>query len=412
MAPDLGGAGEGLPTLGNGVRVHRVWAGPVRGVLDWLERRRPSTPLQAGPRPQSPAGGEHQHRPAPPPRLNWKGRLLQRCFSLVAWAVFPDVRGEWRFPAKRALGRLLKALEPDVVVSSHEPATTLELGLLAKRQGYRWVADVADPVLAPYTPRRWQRRARSLESKVVRESGHLLVTAPPALVLLQQRHGPCRSASVVSQGFDDRLSVGDRLPGGADSELNLLYAGSFYSFRDPRDLVDAVLQVEGVRLTIASGNVPDWLCERAATCPHRIILLGSVPHRRLLSLQRQTDVLVNLANADACQIPGKFYEYFGAGRPILHLSAEEQDASGDLLLQLRRGWTCISRRADIVAILRSLVAAHRNAQLETGLDLTMEQVGAWSWTAAARRVESAMLASIRQDCESRCRRQTGSAPVR
>ena len=58
------------------------------------------------------------------------------------------------------------------------------------------------------------------------------------------------------------------------------------------------------------------------------------------------------------------------------------------------------------------ISDHQHMELETGLDLTMERVGAWSWTAAARRVESAMLASIRQDCESRCRRQTGSAPVR
>src|SRR5690606_39301354 len=104
------------------------------------------------------------------------------------------------------LPRLLGEVRPDVVVSSHEPATTLQVGLQAARGGFRWVADLGDPVLAPYTPRRWQGRAGRLERDVLREAEHVLVTTPATRELLCDRHGADpRRVTVVPQGFDESV---------------------------------------------------------------------------------------------------------------------------------------------------------------------------------------------------------------
>src|SRR5690606_34252120 len=100
----------------------------------------------------------------------------------------------------------------------HEPATTLPLGLEARRCGLRWVADLGDPVLAPYTPARWRRRARRLERAVLAQADHVLVTTEETAALLRARHAGAAPLTVVPQGFDERL-LPDRpcanRPGGA-----------------------------------------------------------------------------------------------------------------------------------------------------------------------------------------------------
>lgn len=404
LAPDISGSMEGLPDPGAGIRVHRTFPGPVRGALGWLARRRPAAAVSdtfasasADGESHSPERSRELEMPpaAEPPRLNWKGRLLEHLQHGVSWLLFPDLRAEWAGPARTALHRLLDDLGPDVVVSSHEPCTTLQLGLEAKKRGSQWVADLGDPVLAAYTPRRWRRRAFALEAAVMRGADHVLVTTDNAAELLRERHGAGAAISVVTQGFDEQLSPAQDESRMQNPTLELLYAGSFYSFRDPRALVDAVLAVPGVRLNVASGNVPEWLAGVASTHPSQVRLLGRVPHRRLLVLQRQVDVLVNLANPDPSQVPGKFYEYLGAGRPVMHLLAGPGlDATGELLQGLRRGWSCPGDRGAIEHELRRLSKAHRAGTLLIGLDLSAARVEAWSWTrsaeAAARALRSAV----------------------
>ncbi len=397
MAPDIGDDGDGLLEIAPHVYMHRVFPGPVRGMLALLERRRPMARSRAEEGLEAGADGDPGDAfaavwPLGPARLNWKGRLLERFQHLVSLIRFPDLRGEWARPAMHKLARLLNRIRPDVVVTSHEPATTLWLGLAAKAWGARWVADLGDPVLASYTPARWRNRAAALERRTLREADHVLVTTAETQALLRHRHGDAASVTVVPQGFDDCAApppprVGDARAGGT---LELLYSGSFYAFRDPRALVDGVLQTDGARLNVASGNVPDWLPALAAAHPGKLRLLGRVPHRRLLALQRRADVLVNIANVDPAQIPGKVYEYFGACRPILHLQSEPGDAVGGLLARLRRGVACAGGAAAVAAALSMLVEQAREGRLDRDFELDLAPVEGWGWTGLAGRVEQVL----------------------
>ena len=398
MAPDLAGDGQGLPDPAQGVCVHRVWPGPAAALLGRLARRKRHDPAHCDPRPTS--GGEDLFAglgAIQPAYLNWKGRLLERVQDAASWLLFPDQRGEWAWPARRALPGLLSRIRPDVVITSHEPATTLALGLEARRRGFRWVADLGDPVLAGYTPRRWRRRARRLEGRAMREADHVLVTTTGTRALLQERHPAGAPITVVPQGFDESVAVaGSRPAGGRPVVLELLYAGRFYPFRDPRPLVEGVLQVPGVRLNIASVNAPDWLVRIVDRHPGQLRLLGGIPHQRLLVLQRQTDILVNIANADPAQIPGKVFEYLGACRPILHLQAQEGDAVCELLAGLARGWSCMATAESVAGVLHRLVALAADGRLEAALELDAGRVQAWSWTALARKVENVLVSPASQ----------------
>src|SRR5690606_9628061 len=169
------------------------------------------------------------------------------------------------------------------------------LGIHAGRLGFPWVADLGDPVCAPYTPRRWRRSALALEARVSTLASHMLVTTSATQALLMERHAmPAGRCSVLPNGYDDRRPAG--VGRGAarisfDSGfLELVYAGRLYGYRDPTPLLRAVAMTPGVRITLIvpdppadGGLVPDG--------DERIRVLGPMPHEEVMRLQAQADVL-------------------------------------------------------------------------------------------------------------------------
>lgn len=386
---DLGGSSPGLPDLPTGITVHRTYPGHVRGLIAWRRRHfrkdrasRATTAASDTP-------------PVTPSRGGWKHRVsavLQRVGEHI-W--FPDLRGEWHAYAQARLDELLAEHRPDMVISSHEPATTLQLGLRAKQAGFRWVADLADPVLAPYTLPRWRPTARQLEADVCDNADAILVTTPAARELLMDRHAGMAPVTVLTQGFDDSAPPASRVASREPGTLELLYTGSFYSFRTANTLLQAVLDTPGVRLNIATIQAPDEVVAASRQHPDRIRLLGFLPHLDALAWQRRADVLVNLANRDPAQVPGKCYEYMGAGRPILHLGVDPGDAVAAQVRRRHRGWVCAPDTATVTGQLRQLAQLHANGRLTEGLQLDRAGVVEFGWSQLARRLDE-LLGTIGQ----------------
>jgi hypothetical protein len=385
----LGGESEGLPTLPASISFHRTYAGPIRGGLAALRDLRHLRSKQEDARP---AGADRLPPMATYSGQGWKQALSSTLQGAAAMTIFPDVRGEWLPWASHRLEEILERDTPDVVISSHEPATSLELGLLAKRRGLPWIADLGDPVLAPYTPPRWQKRAWRLERDVANLADHILVTTPAAAALLAERHERKERVTVVTQGHaaDAAPSSSSDAPSTAAYDvqrLELLYTGSFYSFRRPEALLEVLQRFPEVRLNIASVTLPPSVLRFARELPNQIRLLGFLHHNRALELQRHADILVNIGNADPAQVPGKIYEYLGACRPILHLGNED-DAIAQFIAELRRGWSCVNRSDAIATQLAALISSKRDGKLSRGLDLGTNSVMQWHWKELALKIET------------------------
>ncbi|MET0327205.1 MAG: glycosyltransferase [Luteimonas sp.] len=388
LTADLGGETPGLPVLPEEVRIHRTYPGPVRGMLAWLRKRR-QRKIDAGVIAGDAAPGTGMlAAPIRPPR-NWKQRISEAVQRIAEYIHYPDVRGEWRLWGRRGLIRVLDSLKVDAVISSHEPATTIELALLARRRGIRWIADIGDPVLASYTAPRWRKRAARIEHAMCREADVITVTTEATANLMQARHGLRPGILVVPQGYDARRTPVPLRNVFEKEQLELLYTGSFYSFRRPDALLAAVKQVTGVRLTIAAITVPEIVLQAAQEMPERIRLLGFRPHDAILDLQRATDILVNIANDDMTQIPGKVNEYFGARRPLLNLGPGSDPVSMEID-RLSRGWNCRNEQASIAERLEELKVAKSEDRLDASLDLSPDRVEAISWSAIAARVDAAI----------------------
>ena len=385
LTPEIGMPASGL-AVPERVRVWRTFAGPLRGGLAWLANRKKmetGRPTQGS----DSRGAAASRGSAINPSLNWKGKLLACLQSSMEYLLFPDARGEWKCSATKGLSRVLKEVEPDVVISSHEPATSIELGLLAKRRGFKWIADLGDPIVAQYTPPRWIKRSRNLEGATARSADGIVVTTDNAAACLRQRYDlPPARVEVITQGFDHRLAPGPPLKRpshGAPWEL--LYTGSFYSFRRAEELINAVLASGDVRLNIASMSVPEYVKAAAAERPSSIRLLGFLKHSDALRWQRYCHVLINISNGGDSQVPGKFYEYLGAQRPILHIGEAGRDLVAKEIERMSLGWVVCNETRDIMQLLSDLGSRVEEYTLQAP---GRSQFSERSWAALAQAYEN------------------------
>jgi len=381
-------SGLATPPLPANIDVVRASPGWLEDRIDRLSARRrhqAPPPVDAV---DAPAAGSG----AAPAVLNWRGRAISRLRRLIDLACFPDGRALWAADARRKLAAICDAGRPDVALVMHEPAACLLLGPALTARGLPWLADLADPVLAPYTRWHWRGRARRLEAAALREAAAASVTNPATARLLAARHGldPAHF-TVLPQGYADLGAA----PPGAGERLRLVYTGRFYPFRDPGALLAAVQATADVELVIAGPEMPEAVVDAAAARPDAVRIAGDLGHHDALDLQRSADVLVSVGNAGTAQAPGKVQEYFGASRPLLHLFHDDEDPARRLVADTRRGLACPARHEDVAAALRELLALKRAGALATHFDLGPEAVADYHWDRIAARL-AALLARIQR----------------
>lgn len=356
------------------VSVHRCFPGPFVGVSGWLRDLLPS----------------HTNTNSPSNIGNGLG-VAEKAYRLLRHGLdqllFPDVRSEW-FPfAWRQLRMLVAQRCPDLIISSHEPGVDLLLGLRAKRRWkLPWIADLADPVLAPYTPR-WRRAAENLlERHVCRRADRILVTTHAMTELLRQRHGmPAEHSVVIQQGFPAKAPICKLLSysiqaSSTNRMFDVVYTGNFYKdFRNPEELFQGIRQVPSVRLVYA-GDSSGFETE-LATLGEQVLVMGRRKHHECLSLQARASMLISIGNRQTYQVPGKIFEYFGANRPILHLFYNPEDPVNELLKTLHRGISIPNQREAIRANFKNLRGLFDRGKLDEAFDLSSQTVSEFSWEA-------------------------------
>lgn len=386
LTPRLGPIGVDITWGSVRITVHQSFPGPF-GWLESLARRKGRSSLAGG----TPRAGAT--------RLNWRGQAMDAMKRTVGRALFPDVRSEWELWARRDLRRLLTDLDPDIIVSSHEPATTLRIGLYAESLGFTWVADLGDPVAAAYTPPHWREQAWALEAQVCCRADCVIVTNHATQELLSTRHGSQGlSCSVLPNGYDDRYLPSE--PGAIsfdDERLELVYAGRLYGYRDPAPLLGAVARASNVRLTLILPDPPPSphaLWESAgASGISRVRVLGALPHAEVRALLERADVLVNFGDrGQPVRTPAKIFEYLGIERPILYVDTLGADASAELLRELKRGWICADEEDGLAALLGELSERKEKGTLHEGLNLDV--VSRYAYSSLARDLEKILCSAL------------------
>lgn len=349
---------------------HRVWPGPFIGLGEYAAKRAAA---------QSAAAKDSSSAAAPAP-LSLLSRGYGIARDLLNRVVYPDIRSEWYFFARKKLKQLLTTNHYDIVLSSHEPAVDIFLGFYAKKVKLPWVVDLGDPLLTPYSPP-W-RRAIDLrvERRIMRHADHLVVTDDKVIELLVERHGALMRAklSTVSQGFPAAVCIAPRR---ANTRFSICFTGNFYSdFRNPEQLAEALRALQGIDFSFQIiGN--NGRFKPVFDGIHGVDFMGQRSHSDCLELQRRADLLINIGNVQNYQIPGKIYEYLGSGTPVLHIQTSDSTDPGAVLINQTRAGVVVKNDAqDIARALCSLHAQwiHDPSALVLGRDEILVQSHTWT----------------------------------
>lgn len=248
------------------------------------------------------------------------------------------------------LGRRLRRLRPDVVLSSNTPllaAGVLQLVLLASGMPVVfWQQDVYGVAMGNHARRRMRFGGRvalwlfvSVERFVVRSSVRVVTITKDFLDTLESWGVDRDSVDVVENWapldelpYDPCTENAWKEQHGLSGKRVILYSGTLGLKHNPA-LLSAIAEHfkdrEDVRVVVASeGRGAEWLRAHAGHLPS-LELVGFQPYDQLSEMMSAADVLVALLEptASCFSVPSKVLTYHCAGRAILGALPEENLAA-------------------------------------------------------------------------------------
>jgi glycosyltransferase involved in cell wall biosynthesis len=259
----------------------------------------------------------------------------------------------------------------DVIVSSGPPMSPHCSALAASRiNDCPWIIDLRDPWLADghryaEVDSGLRRRIESaIAVRCLRRAARIVCTSP-GIAAEVSRAIPAVGArvEVVMNGYDADVAPAVAPPG----RLWLVYAGSLYFNRNPFPLLAAFTELvaakkpapEALRFAFIGDcrewegrSVADWVDANGMNAFVEIV--DTLPRASLRRYMNEASVLVNLAQGQERQIPGKTFEYIGFGKEILHVSEQGSDSSR-VVREARAGVVADSRdQRELTAALNDL----------------------------------------------------------
>lgn len=325
----------------------KVVRGPAWRWLDGPQRTRTSTPHQGEPAPaletkdatkdatsaRQSATAAASASAAPRPVGRGPIRRLRRV--LDAARAIPDRESSWLPPA--VIAGLRHCTRPDLVYSSAPPWSGQLVALaLTRAWGCPWVADFRDPwSRAPWREDRppfVSRAAAWLERRVVARADRIVFVTEGNRDDFAAHYGAeaARRFHVVANGCDVSEFEG-LTPAPEAGRQVVLHAGSLYGGRrDPRPLFVALARAAGrqairpeqvcVRFLGVDGPAKVTALARECGVEHMVETAPRVGRRESLQQMVSAAVLLLIQPGHAVSVPGKLYEYFAAGRPVLAMT--------------------------------------------------------------------------------------------
>ncbi len=122
-----------------------------------------------------------------------------------------------------------------------------------------------------------------------------------------------------------------------DDVSEIVFTGTVYDdFRNIDAFIDVAeaLSVERVRFHFLGKIYPRSLAQLKALqakMPDQVIIYGRMPYSFALSSMQKADILLNLANDNANQIPSKIFQYMMCQKPILNIYRMDGDVGTEYL---------------------------------------------------------------------------------
>jgi len=253
----------------------------------------------------------------------------------------------------RALSKVIREFQPDIVLSANTPLDAQKRALAATQtvngKFVFWLQDLLGigiefalrkrgVPLAGLAGLYYQRMERSL----LNQSDAVVCIAPEFRAVLERWRVSRESTSVIENwaAMDEVRPLPKENPWaheqGIDVKFCFMYSGTLGMKHKPELLLELARRIERhpdvVIVVIAEGKGADWLHKNVQSLrPGVIRLLPFQPYARLSEVMSSADVLIALLDEECGEfaVPSKTLTYLCAGRPIL-LAAP----SGNLAAQI------------------------------------------------------------------------------
>jgi glycosyltransferase involved in cell wall biosynthesis len=281
-----------------------------------------------------------------------KAKLADRLGIWVRANFFiPDARAFWIRPSVRYLTEYLKHHPVDAIFSDGPPHTNTAIACeLKKASGVPWLADFQDPwTQVDYYPLlgikgRADRKHRAMEQDVFETASAMTIASPSWKTDLESIGA--KNVDVLYYGYDE-ADFEDIEPVKNDM-FTIVHTGLLGFDRRPDPLIQALSELKNEspdrvrKLQVVQYGELDFSVKQRfeeAGVGELLHIGGIIPRKEALKALVSAGLLLlplNKAENAKGRMPGKFYEYLRAGRPILALGPDDSDVA-HILQDTRHG---------------------------------------------------------------------------
>jgi glycosyltransferase involved in cell wall biosynthesis len=306
------------------------------------------------------------------------GRVFGGLRSLSDWLLLPDSYAGWARRARSVAAARLARGDVSAVLSTSPPDSVHLAGLsLARRFGLPWIADFRDPWIGLHfrrPPTSWHAaRQRDLERRVL-TGADLVLAASRTHADDLERDAEARPRRVVHLPNGYEPDPGGPPPPRDPDHFTLVFTGTLSLMPDAEVLFEALHELlarrpearRRIRVRLAGPFDTDYEDRAVALGLKGIVeFVGPLAHGGARALQRSAELLLLWKpRGYRTMVPGKTYEYLDAGRPILALLEEDDEAAR---LVRRAGGICLpvgDRKGLAAEIERRYLAWKEGADME------------------------------------------------
>lgn len=269
-----------------------------------------------------------------------------RTWKKLYW---PDYAWRWYLPACTKARKLLRDYDYDLVISVSIPFTShvVALKALSPRTmgGPVWITDHGDPFsLMDQTPPNnfglYRALNRIVENAVLKSCDGASVTTDETQKLYEEHFKGAGGKTKVIPPLLTVTSSGASIWSGNENKIRLVFTGTLYqAVRRPEFLLQLFAELLksdlGSKLELHFMGPMEYCAPMFE--PYRdllgrsLFIHGAVSKEKADSAVMNSQILVNIGNQTAYQLPSKVVQYMATGLPILNIQGIENDSSKRVL---------------------------------------------------------------------------------
>lgn len=269
--------------------------------------------------------------------------LIERSLIWIRSNLFiPDPRVFWVKPSVRFLKKELKNRKIDAIITTGPPHSMHLIGLELKRAvGIPWIADFRDPwtfidFFEDLSLSKWATRRHFRLEREVLENADKLVTVSPWCAEEFERRTTKIKFEVIYNGYDPEEFK--KVPVEClDTDLTIVHVGSLNKDRNAEVFWEAIAELcsensefkKSLKIRLIGSVAPEVFSKiNELSLNEQVLIEKHLPHHSIIELIQKAQLLLLLINNTSTAsgiLPGKFYEYLGANRPIMCIGGSDSD---------------------------------------------------------------------------------------